>query len=223
MYLRHLGIEIVHPSSEKKAAIVERFNRTLQGLIYRYLTHNQTSTFTYDLQLLMHTYNTRKHRTLKWMTPHEAELPENQERVLSAHNERYTKLAAKRKQPKYKVGERVLVKSLPTNRFHRGYHQSFRTEQFEIVEVKTNMPIPMYILKSLNDNEVVAGGFYAEELQVIKGDVFKIQVLRKRKYRGKTQLLVHWIGFSEKHNQWINEEDVVERYQNGDESGSAGD
>lgn len=214
VYLRHLGIKIIHPSSDKKAPIVERFNRTLQGLIYRYFTHNQTETFTYDLQYLMHAYNTREHRTIK-MSPHEAEKPENKQRLLAAHNEHYTKILRKAKKPKYTVGTRVLVKSTPQNRFHRGYHQSFRLEQFEIVEVKTNMPIPMYILKSLNDNEVISGGFYAEEIQPIKGDVFKIQVLKKRKYRGKTQLLVHWLGYDKTHDQWINEEDVVERYQRG--------
>lgn len=156
----------------------------------------------------------RKHRTIG-MTPHEAELPENQQRVLAAHNEHYTKIASKRKKAKYSVGERVLVKSLPSNRFHRGYQQSFNTEQFEIVDVKTNMPIPMYILKSLDKDDVIEGGFYAEELQPIKGDVFKVEaVLKKRKYRGRKQIFVKWVGFDDTHNQWIDETDVVEKYQN---------
>ena len=149
------------------------------------------------------------------MTPAEAELPENQARVLNAHNEHFTKIAGKRKKPKYKVGERVLVKSLPSNRFHRGYQQSFNTEQFEIEEVKTNMPIPMYILKSLNNQEVIEGGFYAEELQPIKGDVFKVEtVLGERVRRGKKQILVKWVGYNETHNQWIDATNVVENYTN---------
>jgi hypothetical protein len=204
----------VHPNSEKKAAIVERFNRTIQGIIYRYLTHNQTTSYTYQLQLMMHSYNTRKHRSIQ-MTPTEAELPVNQVRVLAAHNAHYAKIAGKRKKPKYSVGERVLVKSLPSNRFHRGYQQSFNTEQFEIVEVKTNMPIPMYILKSLDKDDVVQGGFYAEELQPIKGDVFKVEaVLGKRTRKGVKEILVKWVGFDDSHNQWIPEGNVVETYKN---------
>jgi hypothetical protein len=219
-YLRHEGVQIIHAKSEKKAPIVERFNKTIQGLIYRYLTKNQTETFTDKLQHLMHTYNTRKHNTIK-MTPHDAEKPENQQRLLAVHNERYTKIGAKRKKPKYSVGTRVLVKNLPENRFHRGYHQSFRLEQFEIVEVNTRMPIPMYKLKSLNKNDVIEGGFYAEELQEIKGDVFKVEkVLKKRKYRGKTQLFVRWVGFDQTHDSWIDEEDVVERFREGEETDS---
>lgn len=204
---------MVHPNSEKKAAIVERFNKTLQGLIYRFLTENQTERFHHDLPNLVHTYNNRKHRSLKYMTPFEAEQDVNQARVLAAHNEHYTKMANKRKKPKYKVGERVLIKSLPTNRFHRGYHQSFRLEQFEIVEVKTNMPIPMYVLKSLDKDDVIAGAFYAEELQPIKGNVYKIQVLGERTRKGKKQLLVKWVGFDDSHNRWINEEDVVRDFR----------
>ena len=212
VFLNHMKIKMVHPSSEKKAAIVERFNKTIQGLIYRFLEHRQTRSYTKELQLLMHAYNTRKHRTIK-MTPTEAELPENQSRVLEAHNLRYTKLVAKRKKPKHSVGDRVLVKSLPSNRFHRGYDRSFGDEQFEIVEVKTNMPVPMYILKSLDKGDVIEGGFYAEELQVVKGNVYKVEsVLRRRTLRGKKQIFVKWLGWDSSHNQWIDEDEVVDKY-----------
>jgi hypothetical protein len=70
----------------------------------------------------------------------------------------------------------------------------------------------MYILRSLNKGDVIQGGFYAEELEKIKGEVFKIQILGKRMYRGRKQLLVRWIGFDDSHNQWIDEADVVETY-----------
>ena len=106
----------------------------------------------------------------------------------------------------------MLVKSLPANRFHRGYQPSFRNEQFETVEVRTRMPIPMYILKSLNDGEVILGGFYAEELQVIKGDVFKMDVLKRRTLKGRKQIFVRWVGFDDSHNQWIDEEAVTNTY-----------
>ncbi len=211
-YLQEKQIKIVHPNSEKKAAIVERANRTIQGILYRFLTQNQTRTYTYNLQDLIDSYNDRRHRTIK-MAPSEAEVIENQQDVLNALNEHYGKIAKKRKNPKYSVGERVLIANLATNRFRRGYQQSFNFEQFEIVQVKTNMPIPMYIVKSLNDDEIVQGGFYAEELQPIKGEVYKVDsVLRKRKVRGRTQLFVKWRGFDDTHNSWINESDVVEKY-----------
>lgn len=211
-YLNSEGIEIVHPSSEKKAAVAERFNKTFQILIYKYLTENSTRTYRADLGNLMGAYNHRGHRTLKYMSPADAEEDANQNRVLAAHNEHYAAIENKRKKPKYKVGERVLVKNLPTSRFHRSYQRSFRHEQFEIVQVNTRMPIPMYILKSLNKGDVVKGGFYAEELQPVKGDVFKINVLKRRKYRGKQQLFVSWVGYDDTHNCWIDADSVTQTY-----------
>lgn len=211
-YLNSEGIEIVHPNSDKKAAVVERFNKTLQMLIYKHLTENSTKRYYDFLGNLLYSYNHRGHRTLKYMTPAEAEEDENQDKVLAAHNEHYAAIASKRKEPKYKVGERVLVKNLPSNRFHRSYQRSFRHEQFEIVEVNTRMPIPMYILKSLDKNDIVKGGFYAEELQPVKGDVFKINVLKRRTYKGKKQLFVSWVGFDDTHNCWIDADSVTQTY-----------
>lgn len=189
-------------------------NKTLQTLIYKYLTHNQTHTYLDRLEYLVQTYNTRIHRTVK-MSPSDAELPQNQAMVLNAHNAHYTKIAGKRKKPKFQVGDHVLVKSLPTNRFHRSYQKSFRDEQFEVAEVKTNMPIPMYILRSLDDGELISGGFYSEELQRIRGDVYKVQeVLRERRRGGRRELFVSWVGFGPEHNSWIPAENVERVYEN---------
>lgn len=211
-YLANQGVKMMYPNSEKKAAVVERFNRTLQGLMYRYLTENRTNNYMDVMENLINSYNNRGHRSLNYMSPEEAELDENKSRVLSAHNERYAKLANKRKKPKYKVGDRVLVKNLPTNRFHRGYQRSFRHEQFEIIEVRTRMPIPMYIVKSLDKGDVIQGGFYAEELQPIRGDVYKMDVLKRRRYRGRDQVYVRWVGFGDQHNQWIDADTITNTY-----------
>lgn len=211
-YLQQEGIKHIHPSSDKKASIIERFNKTLQILIYKYLTQNQTSTYIDKLAPLLQAYNVRRHRTIK-MTPSDAELNENQNLVLAAHNEHYSKIVGKRKKAKFKVGQRVLIKSLPSSRFHRSYHKSFNDEQFEISAVKTNMPIPMYILKSLNDGEIIQGGFYAEEIQPIRGDVYKVEkVIRRRTQGGRRELYVKWVGFSEAHNSWIPAENVVQTF-----------
>ena len=109
-YLQQQNIKIIHPSSEKKAAIVERFNKTFQGLIYRYLTHNQTTTYVDKLARLLQTYNLRQHRTIK-MTPEDAELPERQALVLGAHNAHYTKIAGKRKNPSTQWVNACLLKA----------------------------------------------------------------------------------------------------------------
>ena len=211
-YLQQEGIKITHASSEMKAAIVERVNRTLQDLIYRYMTENQTYRYVNALPDLIYVYNMRGHRSLKFMSPRDAERDVNQQAVLNALNERYTKIGKQRKNPKYDVGQRVRINKLG-GRFARGYHERFSQELFEIVEVLTRMPIPMYILKSLNDNQIIKGGFYDEELQPVEGDVFKIEkVLKERTVRGQRQLFVKWIGFDNTHNSWIDATNVTRRY-----------
>jgi Integrase core domain/Chromo (CHRromatin Organisation MOdifier) domain len=212
-YLQSQGVKIIHPNSEIKASVAERFNRTIQRILYSYLTENETYSYLPMLQALVAAYNGRKHRTLQHkFTPHEADREENQQEVLNAHNEHYSKIVRKRKKPKYVVGQTVRIKSLAP-RFQRGYHEGFLREHFVITKVLNRMPIPTYLIKSLNDNQDIEGAFYAEELQPIEGNVFKIQVLKKRKLKnGKLQLFVKWQGFDDSHNSWIDADTVTQEY-----------
>lgn len=208
-YLKSVNIKFSYPSSEKKCAVVERANRSLQDLIYRYLEHNQTYRYIDKLEALVETYNSRIHRTIK-MSPNDAELDNNQNLVFNAHNERFSKIVEDRKgkKPKYAIGAKVLIKNLQT-RFTRGYKRRFNTEQYEIVRVNSKLPLEMYTLKSLNDGEVVLGQFYSYELQPISGDIHRIIVLKRKTIRGKAMLYVRYEGFDETHDKWINAADDV--------------
>ena len=52
----------------------------------------------------------------------------------------------------------------------------------------------------------------------MKGDVFKVErVLDRRRKRGrggKYQILVKWLGWDDTHNEWIDEDQVVDQYEN---------
>jgi hypothetical protein len=212
-FLEGENIKIVHPNSDKKACIVERANRSLQGLIFKYMTERQTYRYVDVLPELVKTYNKRGHRTLKFISPEQAEKEENQQFVFNAHNERFGKIVAKRKEPTHKVGEMVFVKKLPT-RMDRGYHEGWRNEYFKIVDINKRMPVPMYLLKSMDDGKNIAGGFYSEEISKIRGNIYKIsEVLKERVYRRKHQLFVSWVGFGDKHNCWIDADSVTDDYR----------
>lgn len=213
-FLIGANIKIIHPNSELKAAVAERFNRTIQDKIYKYLTENETYKYIDELSNLLHSYNNRPHRTLQYITPSDAELNENKNKVLNAHNVKYTKINEKRKVPKYKIGQKVRIKSLQQH-FQRGYHERFLREHFEIIGINVRMPIPMYIIKSLNTNDVIKGAFYEEELQPVSGDVFKVEkVIKKRTLRnGEEELFVKWQGYDNQHNSWIKATDVVRNYR----------
>jgi hypothetical protein len=212
-FLQDRGIKIMHPSSEKKAAIVERFNRSIQDLIYRYMTENETFRYISVLQDLTAAYNGRGHRTLQYLSPNEAEKKENWGKVLCALNTYYSKAVGKSQKPKLSVGQTVRVAKLG-EKMSRGYQERFNQEYFKIIDINNRMPIPMYKLQSMNDNEIIKGNFYANELQVMQGDVFKVDHTLGTRTKGKRkEVLVKWKGFGEQHNSWEPVSNLTKTYK----------
>ena len=212
-YLKSKNVRLFHAKSELKAGIVERVNRTLQNLIYKYMTENETNKYIDKLEDLVETYNNRGHRTLKYITPADAEDDGKKEDVLAALNEHYDSARDARKTPRYNVGDIVRVKADFGNRFARGYKEQFTRELFKIVDVDKRMPIPMYILQSMEDDEIIDGGFYENELSKKRDDVFRIEKkLGSRMRNGRKEILVKWLDFSDRHNSWIPFDDVTRNY-----------
>ena len=155
-------------------------------------------------------YLHRKHRTLKYMTPFDADKPENHSKVMAAHLQYYSKIASKRKLPKHKIGDVVRINRDPFDKFKRSYKMQFMPEQFKIIEILTRLPIPMYKIQSLDNDEIIESAYYAEELQPIRGDSYKVHVLERRINKGKLQLYVQWFGFGPEWNEWIDAKSAVQ-------------
>lgn len=211
--LRSRNVEWQAALGTMKAAIAERVNKTLQILIYKYLTQNETIRYIDVLPQLVQTYNRRGHRTLEDMSPEDADRPANQNRVRAIFQNRYTEIAQGRtKNPKFRVGDLVRLKTEPkkiTSSAH-AYAEQFHGEYFSIIRINRTMPVPLYYLRSLDTGEHIRGGLYANELQLQRGDVWKIErVLNRRTRRGVREILVKWKYFSEQHNEWIPETNVV--------------
>ena len=211
-YLAKLRIKLGHPNSEVKCGIVERVNRTLQNYMYRYMTDRQTYKYIDVLQRLVIGYNARPHRTLQGLTPLQAEDPTNKDAVDDALQQHYNKARSARKKPKLEIGQTVRVKKwIPL--FGRGYHEQWKHEIFEIVDINTTLPICMYMIKSADSGEVIKGGFYENELVRVEQEEYNIEkVLRKKTVRGVKMLYVKWQGYNNNHNSWINEGDVTRVY-----------
>jgi len=63
--LRRRGIKFYTSENEDiKAAVVERFNRTLKEKMYRYFTSKHTRRYTDILQYLVYAYNHTHHRSI---------------------------------------------------------------------------------------------------------------------------------------------------------------
>jgi hypothetical protein len=97
----------------------------------------------------------------------------------------------------------------------RGYNEQSSQEIFKIVNVKRHFKIPLYVLSNYRGDETIKGSFYPFELVKVKGDVFRVEkVIKRRKYRGKNQLFVKWKGFDDTYNSWIDGTDVQQVYPN---------
>lgn len=214
--LSEKGVEWLPLGGTMKAAVAERANKSIQILLYKYLSANETVRYAGQLQSLVETYNNRSHRSLEGMTPMEADKVENEGRVQAIHHSRYEKLARQRRERlPFKVGEVVKIKTLPgkISSSNRAYAEQFKGEYFRIVRINRTLPVAMYYLRSMDTEEIIDGGFYAQELQRQRGDVYKIEkVLQQRVRRGKRELLVKWKDFGERWNEWVPESDVVQTF-----------
>jgi hypothetical protein len=203
--------ELYSTYSEFKASPVERFNRTLKTLMWKRFTEENTRRWVDMLDDLMTEYNNRKHSTIK-MTPLEAtQLSPKKTKELMAklYKNPYSDKKFQKKKPVYKVGDWVRV-SRQKGVFEKGYHANWSQEIFQIDGISGNFPF-VYYLKDYN-KEPIEGSFYEEEIQKTKfPDVFLVEkVLKERVKKGKKELFVKFVGWSDKWNQWIPDDETVD-------------
>ena len=177
-----------------KAAVVERFNRTLKTKMYCYFTAKNTIRYVDVLPDLLHSYNHTD------MAP--VEVDDTNEHVVSA---RLYPLKPKSYKWKYDVGDRVRM-TMRRQPFKKGYLGRWSEEIFVIDARLPTVPVT-YKLKDLAD-EAIKGKFYELEIQkVIKSDedYFDVEkILKTRRRGGRIEYLVKWVGYPSKFNSWTN-------------------
>ena len=187
--------------SDKKAAIVERFNRTLKSRMYKYFTENETRRWIDIIQQLVTGYNNTFHSVIK-MTPIEASKPENTETVWWNIYGAY--VTADHGVPKFKIGQTVRISKYKSI-FDKGYLPNFTEEYFKIKQVILGTPI-VYKLEDLK-GEDLNGIFYENELSVYnptQDTEYKIEkVLGRKTLKGQKYALVKYKGWPDKFNEWI--------------------
>ena len=193
--------------SERKCPVIERFNLTIQRIIYKMMAKQNSMEWTKFLNSAMKIYLNRTHRTIK-MSPLDAEEDENQIKVRRTYFEKYVKANLKQKNPKFRLGDSVRIwKKRGT--FHRGYMEDFTREHFIITKVLTNLPVPRYKLKDYNDEEIV-GSFFENELVLYNpSEFYESQVIKKRKTKKNgLEYLIHYIGYPRSMDQWVKVKDL---------------
>lgn len=199
--LQPFGINLYSTYSVKKAAIVERFNRTLKKKMWKEFTYRGSYKWIDILQRLIDDYNNKKHRTIK-MKPNDVNSQNEQQLLDTVYN--YKWIISEKSKPKFKEGDLVRL-SKYKHVFEKGYTPNWTAEVFSIKSVCFTNPIT-YELVDLNERDIV-GKVYGFELQLAKNpDIYLVDKIIRR--RGQ-MVLVKWSGFDSSHNSWIHENDIL--------------
>lgn len=194
-------------NSDVKAALVERFNRTLRQMMFRYFTFKGTHRYIDILPELMKTYNNSIHRSIR-MAP--ANVKESDTNVIfqrlypGFRNERELRIYINKQDTsgsKFKVGECVRRKYFITPFDHR-FYPNYYDRYYTINKIVKGYPYFKYKLKTYEDKIPVDGSFYEEELEKVKAVENRIEVLDTRVKRGKKEYLIKYIGYPSSHNEW---------------------
>lgn len=203
-YLEKLGVKIYILNSEMKAAVVERFNRTLKEKMWRFFTHTQNYRYIVVLPDLVFSYNNTYHRTIK-TSPSQVS-KENEDKIweITYGHKKDVPLENSVKF-KFKVGDLVRI-SKAKMVFDKGYTANWTREIFKIHERIPRRP-PVYRITDTHPTkpEVIEGVFYEENLQKITktDDIYYVdKILKERVFRGKKEAYIKWLGYPDKYNSW---------------------
>ena len=188
--------------SQFKAAVVERFNRTLRERITKFTTKQGNKKWIHVLPKLINAYNNSKHRSLNGLKPIEVTI-KNEPKLWLAQNKNIPVGKAK-----YKIGDSVRISKISASPFIKNFDQNWSDEVFKIVKIDVKQHPVMYIIED-NEKEILKGKFYEAELQVIdEPSVYRIQKILKSKGVGKhKQYYVKWHGYSIP--SWIKATDII--------------
>ena len=154
-WLRENNIEMYSTHNEGKAVVIERFNRTLKGWMWKYFSEQSTSKYIDVLGDLLDYYNNKKHRTIK-MTPQEASLKKNEPQVYeNIYGDK--KLMADTSTAKFQIGDKVRIAKLKRH-FEKGYTPNWTEEVFEIDNINPTNPLTCTIQDLSGDR--IEGSFY---------------------------------------------------------------
>jgi transposase InsO family protein len=223
-YLESLGITRFSSESDQKAAGAERFNRTLKTKIETYVSAHQDERWIDRLDQYLEAYNQKVHRTIG-MAPAAVQQEHEPELWRRMYGEAMNGPSSPRRRRHHQqqpvtTGAKVRISNVKGD-FAKGYHPNWSQEHF-LVRAKRRMPggKVQYFLKEDDYGDIkgeeLTGAFNREEVEPITKNRYLIEkVLRTRTLpagRGHArhkQYFVKWVGWPEKYNSWVTEDQVT--------------
>ena len=154
--LEAFGPKLYHTYTDKKAAIVERVQRTLRGRLGRLFTKRGNFKWIDKIDDIVTAYNNTHHSSIK-MKPADVD----EEHIANIF---FNSLPNLKKTIKFSNGDRVRI-LIKKNQFAKEFEKSWSEEIFKIKRIQNTNPIT-YLIEDL-DGEDIIEGFYTEELQAL--------------------------------------------------------
>lgn len=198
-FLRGNGVKhYTTTSDDPKAAIAERFIRTLREKMAKFMRYSLSSRYIDQLDDFVSSYNNSVHSRLK-MKPIE----------VTKFNERkaYRNLYGTFKPSMHhlNVGDKIRI-AQKKDTFAKGSDPNFTEEIFVIKSKVKGKKRPVYKIEDLA-GEAITSVHYPEEIVKVSkkmDDKYIIEkVIQEKKIAGKKHLLVKWKGYPAKFNSWI--------------------
>lgn len=195
-------------NSEVKAALVERFNRTVQSNYYKYKNALPKEKPVDLFSLVIRNYNHTPHSSLEEaLAPADVDIDVGAQlltlRSRNRNRSRFSKSDKKNKKFKFDLNDkvRILVEKGP---FSKSYRGTYSEEVFVVSDRFRrlhNPNIDLYRLKDLT-GERIEGIFYEADLQKVGLNVRVVEKVLKRDRRGKKKL-VKFKDYPKDHSEWI--------------------
>ena len=164
------NIKAYLPYSSFHGSFIERFNQSIKNRLYKWMDTNKTERYINSLEAILEGYNNAVHSSIG-VSPNTAwndrsTHPKIREK-LQTYYDKFTKT-----KPRFRVGNIVRIKLLPKSSFHKGYDVQNNQELFQIHKIISNLPIPMYQIKSMENPEegIIKGNFYGHELTLVSNN-----------------------------------------------------
>lgn len=206
-FLKDRDINFYYTNNDTKAAVVERFNKTIKQKIWKYFTYSSSNRYIDVLPDLLHSYNNSIHSTIKF-APTDVNI-NNMMEVWRNLNDRIPVI--KNRKIKFAIGDHVRI-SREKGQFEKGFEKNYSDEIFIISEVLPRRHLTVYRIEDMS-HQPIEGTFYEAELKRVrirKSTVYKIdKILETRRFRGSDKLLVKWLGYPSSQNSWVNKKDII--------------
>lgn len=158
-FLKANSIELFSVHSDKKAAIVERFNRTLMMRISKWFHFSGKFKYVDVLDRIIKSYNDSKHRTIS-CSPNQVTKYNEMDVWLQTHKDL---IHRKSESHNLNVGDFVRIKQVK-GAFEKGYATSYSDKLYTISQVLNTRPVT-YKLREGSDE--LLGIFYHQELSKV--------------------------------------------------------